>query len=50
MNRTSALSEAYVPLEEEWGLESGVTKDEWWKGKEINKDLITKPEVDTGGD
>jgi len=47
---TSALSEAFAPLEDRWGLESGVTKEAWWKGKEINKDLITKPEVDAGGD
>lgn len=47
---TSALSQAMEPLRERYGIESGIDKAPWWEGKKINKDLITKPEVDEGGE
>jgi ferredoxin len=43
---TSALSRAFEPLRSEYKIESGVEKTAWWKGKRINKDLITKPDVE----
>ena len=46
---TSALSQAMQPLVDKHGIESGVSKAPWWQGKKINKDLITKPEVEEEG-
>jgi len=47
---TSALSQAFEPLRSKYDIESGVEKAPWWLGKKINKDLITKPETDLGGE
>ncbi len=47
---TSALSQAMEPLRDKYGIESGIKKHPWWEGKKINKDLITKPETDIGGE
>ena len=44
---TSALSQAFVPLTD-MGFKSGVEKAPWWEGKTVNKDLITRPEVEEG--
>jgi hypothetical protein len=38
------------PLRSKYGIESGIKKAPWWEGKKINKDLITKPETDIGGE
>ena len=43
---TSALSQAFKPLDD-MGFESGVKKKGWWVGQKINKDLLTKPDVNT---
>jgi ferredoxin len=40
----AALSQAFKPVEERFGLKPGVEKEAWWKGDRINKDFLTKPE------
>jgi ferredoxin len=47
---TSALSQAMEPLRSKYGIESGIKKAPWWKGKKIDKTLISRPdEVEEGG-
>ena len=43
---TSALSQAMEPLRSKYGIESGIKKAPWWKGKKIDTDLITRPDPD----
>jgi len=45
---TSALSQAFKPVEEKFDLTSGVKKNPWWEGERINTDFLDLAETEEG--
>jgi ferredoxin len=43
---TSALSQAFKPVEKRFGFTSGVEKNPWWEGERINTDFLTLDETE----